>query len=94
MVYVSGPTTSDQLVMLSLCVDALKATAAISSNRMHTLDSALHTLRTLIFLKAAISQVLHPVAVLTPRLCFASGNHFVVTLKLTAIVLKDLLGVS
>ena len=43
--------------MLDLCVDALKATATISSNRMQTLDSALHTLRTLIRLKAAASQV-------------------------------------
>ncbi len=43
--------------MLDLCVDALKATATISSNRMQALDSALHTLRTLIRLKAAVSQV-------------------------------------
>lgn len=43
--------------MLYLCVDALKATATISSNRMQTLDSALRTLRTLIRLKAAVSQV-------------------------------------
>jgi len=43
--------------MLDLCMDALKATATISSNRMQTLDSALHTLRALIRLKAAVSQV-------------------------------------
>ena len=43
--------------MLDLCVDALKATATISSARMQALDSALHTLRTLICLKAAVSQV-------------------------------------
>ncbi|KAA6428773.1 MAG: hypothetical protein FRX49_01648 [Trebouxia sp. A1-2] len=53
---IAGPATSEQLVMLYLCVDALKATATISSNRMQTLDSALRTLRTLIRLKAAVSQ--------------------------------------
>ncbi|KAL0047176.1 hypothetical protein WJX82_008696 [Trebouxia sp. C0006] len=53
---IAGPATSEQLVMLDLCVDALKATATISSARMQALDSALHTLRTLIRLKAAVSQ--------------------------------------
>ena len=53
----AGPTTTDQLVMLDLCVDALKATAAISEHRMQTLDSALHTLTTLIHLHTAVTQV-------------------------------------
>ncbi|KAL0039142.1 hypothetical protein WJX77_009062 [Trebouxia sp. C0004] len=53
---IAGPATSEQLVMLDLCVDALKATATISSNRMQSLDSALHTLRALIRLRAAVSQ--------------------------------------
>lgn len=56
----AGPATSEQLVMLDLCVDALKATATISSSRMQALDSALHTLRTLIQLKAAITQAGQP----------------------------------
>ena len=59
----AGPATSEQLVMLDLCVDALKATATISSSRMQALDSSLHTLRTLIQLKAAVSQVSHPLHV-------------------------------
>lgn len=56
----ADPATSEQLVMLDLCMDALKATATISSSRMQALDSALHTLRTLIQLKAAITQVGQP----------------------------------
>lgn len=43
--------------MLDLCIDALKATAVISEHRMQTLDSAMHNLRTLIQLKAAVTQV-------------------------------------
>lgn len=53
----AGPTTADQLVMLDLCVDALKATAVISEHRMQTLDSAMHNLRTLIQLQAAVTEV-------------------------------------
>lgn len=53
----AGPTTADQLVMLDLCIDALKATAAISEHRMQTLDSATHHLRTLMQLKTAVTQV-------------------------------------
>ncbi|KAL3162328.1 hypothetical protein ABBQ32_010012 [Trebouxia sp. C0010 RCD-2024] len=52
----AGPTTADQLVMLDLCVDALKATAVISEHRMQTLDSAMHNLRTLIQLQAAVTE--------------------------------------
>ena len=53
----TGPATTEQVVMLDLCVDALKATATISDHRMQTLDLALHTLRTLIQLKAAVAKV-------------------------------------
>lgn len=53
----AGPTTADQLVMLDLCIDALKATAAISEHRMQTLDSAMHTLTTLLHLKSAVTEV-------------------------------------
>ena len=53
----AGPTTADQLVMLGLCIDALKATAAISERRMQTLDSAMHTLTTLLHLKSAVNRV-------------------------------------
>ena len=45
--------------MLNLCVDAVKATGVISSARLQTLDSILHTLRSLLNLTAAIAQVLH-----------------------------------
>ena len=54
----AGPVTTDELVMLDLSVDAVKATGVISSTRLQTLDSTLHTLRTLVHLTAAISQVL------------------------------------
>ena len=77
---IAGPTTNDQLVMLDLCVDALKATAAISSNRMQTLDSALHTLRTLINLETAVSQVLHVVAMLALKARHFSDVHLVIML--------------
>lgn len=53
----TGPVTVEHLVMLDLCLDALKATAAISDHRMQTFEDALYTLRTLIHLKPAIIQV-------------------------------------
>ena len=53
----AGPITADQLVMLDLCIDALKATAAISDHRMQTLDSAMHTLTTLLHLQSAVTEV-------------------------------------
>ena len=43
--------------MLDLCVDALKATATISEHRMQTLDSAMHTLTTLLHLESAVTEV-------------------------------------
>ena len=57
MLFCAGPATCEQLVMLDLCIDALKGTAAISDHRMQTLDSTLHSLKTLMQLQAALTQV-------------------------------------
>lgn len=43
--------------MLDLCRDAINATASISEHRMEALDDALRTLKLLLRLPAAITQV-------------------------------------